>query len=80
MPMTGRFFYTDSVLAEIVRSLPPRTMMIYTSDHGETPDSLSWRDAKSPSLWKVPFIICPKQNDMREIDCLDQVFDWLFSD
>lgn len=72
--------YTDSVLSEIVRSLPPRTMMIYTSDHGETPDSTGWRDAKSPSLWKVPLVIWPKQNDMRELDCLDQVFDWLFDD
>lgn len=69
--------YTDSVLSEIVRSLPPRTMMIYTSDHGETPDSSSWRDAKSPSLWKVPFIVWPKVDGDRSIDCLDQAFDWM---
>lgn len=69
--------YTDSVLAEIVHALPPRTMMIYTSDHGETPDSAGWRDAKSPSLWKVPFIVWPKVDGNRSIDCLDQVFDWM---
>ena len=69
--------YTDSVLGEIVHSLPPRTMMIYTSDHGETPDSTGWRDAKAPSLWKVPFIVWPKVDGNRSIDCLDQVFDWM---
>lgn len=69
--------YTDAILGAICKALPPRTVMVYVSDHGETPDAPSWRDARSPSLWKVPLIIYPKNDKIKPIQTLDQVFDLL---
>ena len=69
--------YTDAILGAICKALPPRTVMVYVSDHGETPDSPSWRDARNPSLWKVPLIIYPRNDKIEPIQTLDQVFDLL---
>ena len=69
--------YTDEILGAICKSLPPRTVMVYVSDHGETPNAPSWRDARSPSLWKVPLIVYPKNDKITPIQTLDQVFDLL---
>lgn len=69
--------YTDAILGAICKALPPRTVMVYVSDHGETPDAPSWRDARSPSLWKVPLIIYPKNDKIKPIQTLDQMFDFL---
>lgn len=69
--------YTDAILGAICKALPPRTVMVYVSDHGETPDAPSWRDARSPSLWKVPLIVYPKNDKIKPIQTLDQVFDLL---
>lgn len=69
--------YTDRVLEAIFRTLPPKTILVYTSDHGESPDSPSWRDVRSPSLWRVPFIVWPKMDGGKPMDCQDQIFDWL---
>ena len=69
--------YTDAILGAISKALPPRTVMVYVSDHGETPDASSWRDARSPSLWKVPLIVYPKNDKIKPIQTLDQVFDLL---
>lgn len=69
--------YTDAILGAICKSLPPRTVMVYVSDHGETPDSPSWRDARNPSLWKVPLIIYPRNDKIEPIRTLDKMFDLL---
>ena len=69
--------YTDSVLEWICKSLPPRTVMVYISDHGETPDAPSWRDARNPSLWKVPLVIYPKDEGLPSVDSADHLFDLL---
>lgn len=69
--------YTDHVLEDIFRSLPPQTILVYTSDHGESPDSPTWRDGNSPSLWRVPFIAWPKTDGDGKLECQDQIFDWL---
>lgn len=71
--------YTDSVLEWICKSLPPQTVMVYVSDHGETPDATSWRDARNPSLWKVPFVIYPKNAALPFVDSADHLFDLLLA-
>ena len=71
--------YTDSVLEWICKSLPPRTVMVYVSDHGETPDAPSWRDARNPSLWKVPLVVYPKNEALPPVDSADHLFDLLLS-
>lgn len=71
--------YTDAILGAICKALPPRTVMVYVSDHGETPDASSWRDARNPSLWKVPFVIYPKNEAILPIDSADHLFDLLLS-
>ena len=69
--------YTDSILEWICKSLPPRTVVVYVSDHGETPDAPSWRDARNPSLWKVPLVVYPKHEGLSPIDSADHFFDLL---
>ena len=69
--------YTDYVLEELMRALPPKTTLVYLSDHGESPDSSGWRNADSPSMWKVPLIVYPKNDKITPIQTLDQVFDLL---
>lgn len=51
--------YTDKVLGELIGMLPPRTMLVFTSDHGESVDCAGWRDQRSRSLWRVPLIVFP---------------------
>jgi len=51
---------TDMVVAGIIRALPKKAVLIFTSDHGESPNSATWRDADDPDLWKVPMVIYPK--------------------
>ena len=70
-------YYTDWLLAEMIKILPPRTVLVYASDHGETPDAPNWRDNSCPSLWKVPVIIYPKNYKIQKIQTLDQVFEVL---
>jgi glucan phosphoethanolaminetransferase (alkaline phosphatase superfamily) len=31
--------------------------MVYLSDHGESPDSKTWRTATDPDVWEVPMVI-----------------------
>ena len=71
--------YTDAILGAICKALPPRTVMVYVSDHGETPDSPSWRDARNPSLWKVPLVIYPKNETLPPVDSADRLFDLLLA-
>lgn len=71
--------YTDRVLEWICKSLPPRTVMVYVSDHGETPDATSWRDARNPSLWKVPLVIYPKNEALPPVDSADHLFDLILA-
>ena len=71
--------YTDTVLGAICKALPPRTVMVYVSDHGETPDAPSWRDARSPSLWKVPLVIYPKNEALPSVGSADCLFDLLLT-
>lgn len=71
--------YTDSVLEWICKSLPPRTVMVYVSDHGETPDAPSWRDARNPSLWKVPLVVYPKNEGLLSVDSADHLIDLILA-
>ena len=71
--------YTDAILGAISKALPPRTVMVYVSDHGETPDSPSWRDARNPSLWKVPLVIYPKNEALPPLDSADHLIDLLLA-
>ena len=71
--------YTDAILGAICKALPPRTAMVYVSDHGETPDAPSWRDARNPSLWKVPLDIYPKNEALPSVDSADRLFDLLLT-
>jgi glucan phosphoethanolaminetransferase (alkaline phosphatase superfamily) len=53
-------FFTDSLLGRIVDILKSRggpTWMVYLSDHGESPDSKTWRTATDPDIWEVPMVI-----------------------
>lgn len=70
-------YYTDSILGQMVRMLPPRTTLVYLSDHGESPDSPSWRDLNSPSVWRVPLVVYPKRKNLMPVKTLDQVFNLL---
>lgn len=52
--------YTDWFLGEVIAELKKSTkpaMMIYLSDHGETPEAASWRDVTDLSCWEVPMIV-----------------------
>ncbi|MBO7721205.1 MAG: sulfatase-like hydrolase/transferase [Kiritimatiellae bacterium] len=53
--------YTDCVLARLIRALPPRTALVFTSDHGESVDRPGWRDLRSKSLWRVPLLVYPAE-------------------
>ena len=53
--------YTDMVLAKIIELLPPRTVLCYISDHGESTDTDGWRNMKSPAMWSVPFFVYPAE-------------------
>ena len=52
--------FTDLILGKTVdmlKSLRRPCFLAYISDHGETPTSSHWRDATSPDLLAVPFVI-----------------------
>lgn len=51
--------FSDEVLYGIIRALPPRTVLYYVSDHGESVDRPGWRDFGSPALWSVPVFAYP---------------------
>ena len=51
--------YTDEVLGRLIAMLPPRTELVYISDHGESVDVGHWRDVRSESLWLVPVFAYP---------------------
>lgn len=53
--------YTDEVLADIVAALPPRTALLFISDHGESVDAGRWRDVASEALWTVPVFAYPAE-------------------
>ena len=52
--------FTDLILGKTItmlKSLRRPCFLAYISDHGETPTSSHWRDATSPDLLAVPFVI-----------------------
>lgn len=52
--------FTDLILGQTInmlRSVHRPCFLVYLSDHGETPSSSHWRDATSPDLLIVPFVI-----------------------
>lgn len=51
--------YTDQVISEIIAMLPPRTVLYYISDHGESTDMHGWRNLKSEAMWSVPVFAYP---------------------
>ena len=53
--------YTDKVLAEIISLLPPRTVLYYVPDHGESVDREGWRDMRSKALRTVPVLAYPAE-------------------
>ncbi|MGN0834032.1 MAG: sulfatase-like hydrolase/transferase [Kiritimatiellia bacterium] len=48
---------TDSVVGDLLGMMPENGVLIFTSDHGESPNSASWRNAEDPDLWTVPMMI-----------------------
>lgn len=51
--------FTDEVLSAIIGMLPPRTVLVFMSDHGESTDCPGWRNFSSPALWSIPLMIYP---------------------
>lgn len=51
---------TDSVLADLISLVPKNGLLVFTSDHGESPNSASWRNADDPDIWSVPLMVYPK--------------------
>ena len=52
--------YEDKVLGEIVGLLKGRerpAMMLYISDHGESPRAVNWRIFTELSVYEVPFVV-----------------------
>lgn len=72
-------YYTDWILGEMIKSLPPKTVLVYVSDHGESPNSPNWRNYNDPSMWKVPVIVYPKNDSLKHVKTLDQVFHLLLN-
>lgn len=68
--------YTDEVLGRLIKSLPPRTELIYISDHGESVDRSGWRDLSSPALWNVPVFVYPSQASAEIKSVADFVEAW----
>lgn len=48
---------TDGVVGDLLKLMPGNGVLIFTSDHGESPNSASWRNADDPDLWTVPMMI-----------------------
>lgn len=68
--------YTDMVLARLIKSLPPRTEMIFISDHGESVDLGNWRDFSADSLWNVPVFVYPASSGVKINSVEDFVAAW----
>ena len=68
--------YTDKVLSEIVAALPPRTVLLFISDHGESTDTGRWRDVSSEALWSVPVFVYPADAAPRIATVSDFVKAW----
>ena len=52
--------FTDEVLGAIInklQNLDRPSVLIYVSDHGETPRAGSWRYASDPDCWQVPLFV-----------------------
>ena len=52
--------YGDHVVASVVRAVAARgapSFVFFVSDHGESPDSAIWRDAKSRDTFEVPLMV-----------------------
>lgn len=52
--------YTDWFLNEVIselRKLSGPSMMIYISDHGESPESRTWRDRTCKDCWEIPMVV-----------------------
>ena len=63
--------YADDVLARLIAVLPPRTEMIFISDHGESVGADNWRDIRSAALWSVPVFIYPAPASSPPMDTAD---------
>ena len=61
---------TDTVLADLIALVPQNGVLIFTSDHGESPSSSRWRNAEDPDLWSVPMMVYPKNAPIQEVMCL----------
>lgn len=66
--------HTDAVLAELIKSLPPRTLFVFISDHGESPSTGISRARWDPSTWKVPLLISPPEAATAFTNGYDHVF------
>ena len=52
--------YGDHVVASVIRAVAARgapSFVFFVSDHGESPDSAIWRDAKSRDTFEVPLMV-----------------------
>jgi len=63
--------FSDEVLYRIIKALPPRTVLYYISDHGESVDRPGWRDFSSPALWSVPVFAYPASSVRKVRDLHD---------
>ena len=52
--------YDDYVVSSVIRAVAARgapSFVFFVSDHGESPDSAIWRDAKSRDTFEVPLMV-----------------------
>ena len=67
--------YTDMQLGKVVSILKETkrpSFMIYISDHGESPDSSTWRDATDKDCWEIPLIMWFSQEYASKFpECID---------
>ena len=68
--------YTDLILSEIIAILPPRTVLCYISDHGESTDTDGWRNLKSEAMWTVPVFAYPAASISPVVSVADFVSMW----
>ena len=69
--------YTDSLLGRLIRGLPPRTRLVYVSDHGESPDGSGWRNTRAPSMWRVPLVVYPADDSLVAPESLDHFLEFI---
>lgn len=61
--------FTDKVVSECIKILEKSkrpSFLVYVSDHGESPDSSTWRCLTENSTWEIPFFVWMSDSFIRE--------------